>query len=47
MRLTEEQLLLRDMAREFAWRELAPRAVERDRAARFPKEALGSVLIPT
>ena len=40
MRLTEEQRLLRDTAREFAQRELVPYAAERDREARFPTEAI-------
>src|SRR5438477_8393288 len=40
MRLTEEQRLLRDTAREVAQNLLAPHAAEWDREARFPKEAL-------
>ena len=40
MRLTDEQRLLQDTAREFAQRELAPYAAERDREARFPTEAI-------
>ncbi|MGA8401621.1 MAG: acyl-CoA dehydrogenase family protein, partial [Stellaceae bacterium] len=36
MRLTEEQILLRDTAREVAQNLLAPGAAERDREARFP-----------
>ena len=40
MRLTEEQILLRDTAREFARNELGPNAAEWAREARFPKEAL-------
>jgi len=43
MQLTEEQRLLRDTAREFARRELAPHAAEWDREARFPKEALAEL----
>ncbi|MGE3784982.1 MAG: acyl-CoA dehydrogenase family protein, partial [Alphaproteobacteria bacterium] len=43
MRLTDEQRLLRDTAREFARNELAPHAAEWDRAARFPKEALAAL----
>jgi butyryl-CoA dehydrogenase len=43
MRLTEEQRLLRDTAREFAQRELAPHAAERDREARFPAEAIAEL----
>ena len=37
--LTESQRHVRDMARQFAQRELAPTAAERDRVARFPREA--------
>src|SRR5258708_22081213 len=40
MSLTDEQRMLRDTAREFAQRELAPHAAEWDREARFPKGAL-------
>ena len=43
MRLTEEQRLLRDTAREFARRELAPHAAEWDREGRFPKEAIAEL----
>src|SRR5262245_26782223 len=43
MRLTEEQILLRNTARDFARRELAPHAAEWDREARFPKEALAEL----
>src|SRR5437764_14530909 len=43
MRLSEEQRLLRDTAREFARRELAPHAAEWDREARFPQEALAEL----
>ena len=43
MRLTEEQTLLRDTARAFAEKELAPHAAEWDREARFPKEALAEL----
>ena len=43
MRLSEEQALLRDTAREFARRELTPHAAEWDREARFPKEALAEL----
>ncbi|MBV9964852.1 MAG: acyl-CoA dehydrogenase family protein, partial [Alphaproteobacteria bacterium] len=38
MRLTEEQRLLRDTARDVAQNLLAPHAAEWDREARFPKE---------
>jgi butyryl-CoA dehydrogenase len=37
--LTENQRQVRDMARQFAERELAPTAAERDRTPRFPREA--------
>ena len=43
MRLTDEQRLLRDTARDFARNELAPHAAEWDREARFPKEALAEL----
>ena len=43
MRLTEEQRLLRDTARDVARNLLAPRAAEWDREARFPKEALAQL----
>lgn len=38
--LTEEQRMIRDMARDFAEKELAPRAAERDEKEEFPAEAL-------
>jgi alkylation response protein AidB-like acyl-CoA dehydrogenase len=40
LELTEEQQLIRQTAREFAQRELAPHAAERDRESRFPVEEL-------
>ncbi len=43
MKLTDEQRLLRDTAREFARRELAPYAAKWDREPRFPKEALAEL----
>jgi butyryl-CoA dehydrogenase len=43
MRLTHEQLMLRDVARDFARGRLAPFAAERDREARFPAEALAEL----
>jgi len=43
MRLTEEQLLLRDTARDVAQNLLAPHAAEWDRDGRFPKEALAEL----
>jgi alkylation response protein AidB-like acyl-CoA dehydrogenase len=41
--LTEEQLLIQQTAREFAERELQPRAGERDRHDLFPREELGKL----
>ena len=43
MSLTGEQQMLRDTAREFAQRELAPNAAEWDRTAQFPAEALAEL----
>src|SRR5881392_1429494 len=43
MRLSEEQRLLRDTARDVAQNLLAPYAAEWDRDARFPREALGEL----
>src|SRR6059058_4406251 len=43
MRLTEEQRILRDTARQVARDLLAPRAAEWDREARFPQEALAEL----
>ena len=43
MRLTDEQRMLRDVARDFAQTWLAPHAAERDREARFPAEALAEL----
>ncbi|OYQ34898.1 acyl-CoA dehydrogenase [Niveispirillum lacus] len=40
MILTEEQAMIRDMARQFARERLAPGAAERDRTSRFPAEEL-------
>lgn len=40
MRLTDEQRMLRDTARDFARTRLAPFAAERDREARFPADAV-------
>ncbi len=40
MILTQEQLQIRDMARDFARERLAPGAAERDRESRFPREEL-------
>src|SRR5439155_24792157 len=43
MSLTDEQRMLRDVAREFAQRELAPYAAERDREEKFPAQALAEL----
>lgn len=43
MRLSEEQVLLRDTARDVAQNLLAPGAAERDREARFPKDELAEL----
>ncbi|MBP5857600.1 acyl-CoA dehydrogenase family protein [Marivibrio halodurans] len=43
MILSEEQTMIRDMARDFAARELAPHAAGWDRESRFPKEALAAM----
>lgn len=43
MILNEEQTMIRDMARDFAARELAPHAAGWDRESRFPKEALAAM----
>jgi butyryl-CoA dehydrogenase len=43
MRLTDEQRMLRDIARDFARTRLAPFAAERDREARFPAEAVAEL----
>ncbi|WP_374447323.1 acyl-CoA dehydrogenase [Stella sp.] len=40
MQLTEEQAMVRDMARDFATEHLKPHAAERDRAGSFPKDVL-------
>lgn len=44
MRLTDEQRMLRDVARDFARTRLAPFAAERDREARFPIEAVAELV---
>jgi butyryl-CoA dehydrogenase len=43
MRLTEEQTMVRDMARAFAQDRLAPTAAERDRSSAFPKAELAEM----
>ena len=40
MEFSDEQLMIRDMARDFARAELAPHAAEWDREASFPKQAI-------
>jgi len=41
--LSDEQRLVRDTARDFAARELAPKAAARDRSGAFPVEELGAL----
>jgi alkylation response protein AidB-like acyl-CoA dehydrogenase len=43
MALSEQQTLIRDMARSFAQEKLAPHAAEWDRASRFPAEAVAEM----
>ncbi len=43
MILTEQQVMIRDMARQFAQEQLAPHAAEWDATARFPKEAVAAM----
>ena len=43
MTLTEEQTLIRDMARDFARDRLAPNAAQWDKESRFPKEAIAEM----
>jgi butyryl-CoA dehydrogenase len=43
MILTQEQAIIRDMARSFATERLKPFAAEWDRAARFPAQAIGEM----
>ena len=43
MLITEEQAMVRDMARQFAAERLAPFAAEWDRTASFPSEALAEM----
>src|SRR3954453_28025 len=43
MRLTDEQLLLRDTARDVARNELAPYSAAWDHESRFPREALAEL----
>src|SRR5258708_37675357 len=41
--LNAAQIRIRDMVRQFAERELAPGAAERDRTRRFPRDALAKM----
>src|SRR6202142_3449332 len=41
--LTEEQRMLRETARDFAQREVAPKAAELDKSARWPSEILAKM----
>jgi hypothetical protein len=43
MKLTDEQRMLRDVARDFAREWLAPHAAERDREEKFPAEAVAEL----
>jgi alkylation response protein AidB-like acyl-CoA dehydrogenase len=43
MRLTDEQRMLRDVARDFSRMQLAPFAAERDREEKFPAEAVAEL----
>jgi butyryl-CoA dehydrogenase len=43
MLLSQEQSIIRDMARNFAAERLKPFAAEWDRTARFPAEAVGEM----
>jgi butyryl-CoA dehydrogenase len=43
MILSEQQIMIRDMARQFAQEQLAPHAAEWDAAARFPQEAVDAM----
>src|SRR5580704_13121888 len=43
MRLTDEQVMLRETARDVARNVLAPHAAEWDREGKFPKEALAEL----
>src|SRR5262245_41609704 len=43
MILTEQQTMIRDMARQFAQERLAPNAARWDEAAAFPKEAVDAM----
>jgi butyryl-CoA dehydrogenase len=41
--LTDEQVMMRDTARDFASREIAPKAAELDKTSRWPTEILGKM----
>lgn len=43
MQLTDEQLMIRDMARDFASEQLMPGAAERDKSCEFPKAELAAM----
>ena len=40
LELTEEQILIRDTTRDFAAREITPKAAELDKSGRWPAEIL-------
>ncbi|MDO8956589.1 MAG: acyl-CoA dehydrogenase family protein [Deltaproteobacteria bacterium] len=54
LELTKEQAMFRDMAKEFAQREILPTARERDREAKFPfdiikktgQQGINGVMVP-
>src|SRR5690625_5827619 len=43
MKLTEEQIMIRDVARDFAQNELLPGVIERDKQAIYPKEQVAKM----
>lgn len=43
MKLTHEQEMIRDMARDFARKRLMPKAAERDRSGMFPKDEIAEM----
>jgi len=43
MQLTDEQIMIRDMARDFATEQLAPGAAARDKSGEFPKAELAAM----
>src|SRR6204780_5263425 len=45
LELTDEQRMIRDTARDFAAREVAPKAAELDKSARWPAEILAKMAV--